>query len=149
MQLVGTIGDVLALKGASIWSVSPEDKVYAAIEMMAQRNVGALLVISGTELVGLISERDYTRKVVLKGKSSKQVAVGTIMTSPVVSVAPDVAIVDGLELMTEHRVRHLPVVVNGQVTGVVSIGDLVKWVIDAQSVTIEQLESYIVSSYPG
>jgi CBS domain-containing protein len=149
MQLVGTVGDVLSRKGASVWSVSPHDKVYDAIERMAAHNVGALLVMEGADLVGLISERDYTRKVVLKGKSSKQVNVGAIMTAPVVAVEPDLPVADALQLMTQDRVRHLPVVSGGTVIGVVSIGDLVKWVIDAQSVAIEQLESYIGSSYPG
>jgi len=149
MQLVGTVGDVLSRKGSVVLSVSPQDKVYDAIEQMAGRNVGALLVMEGADLVGLISERDYTRKVVLKGKSSKQVNVGSIMTAPVVAVEPDLPVADALQLMTQDRVRHLPVVSSGTVIGVVSIGDLVKWVIDAQSVAIEQLESYIVSSYPG
>ena len=149
MQVIGSVGDVLERKGSQVWSIEPDAKVFDAIAMMADKNVGALLVMEAGQLVGLISERDYTRKVILRGKSSRQIPVRHIMTTPVVAVDIDQPVVDCLQLMTRERVRHLPVLAGDEVAGVVSIGDLVKWVIDAQTVTIEQLESYIVSSYPG
>jgi CBS domain-containing protein len=149
MQVIGSVGDVLERKGSQVWSIEPDAKVFDAIAMMADKNVGALLVMEAGKLVGLISERDYTRKVILRGKSSRQIPVRHIMTTPVVAVDIDQPVVDCLQLMTRERVRHLPVLAGDEVAGVVSIGDLVKWVIDAQTVTIEQLESYIVSSYPG
>jgi CBS domain-containing protein len=149
MQVIGSVGDVLERKGAQVWSIEPDAKVFDAIAMMADKNVGALLVMEDGQLIGLISERDYTRKVILRGKSSRQIPVRNIMTTPVVAVDIGQPVVDCLQLMTRERVRHLPVIAGDEVAGVVSIGDLVKWVIDAQTVTIEQLESYIVSSYPG
>jgi CBS domain-containing protein len=149
MQVIGSVGDVLERKGSQVWSIEPDAKVFDAIAMMADKNVGALLVMEAGKLVGLISERDYTRKVILRGKSSRQIPVRHIMTTPVVAVDIDQPVVDCLQLMTRERVRHLPVLAGDEVAGVVSIGDLVKWVIYAQTVTIEQLESYIVSSYPG
>lgn len=149
MQVIGSVGDVLERKGSQVWSIEPDAKVFDAIAMMADKNVGALLVMEAGQLVGLISERDYTRKVILRGKSSRQIPVRHIMTTPVVAVDIDQPVVDCLQLMTRERVRHLPILAGDEVAGVVSIGDLVKWVIDAQTVTIEQLESYIVSSYPG
>ena len=130
-------------KGRTLYSVEPEDPVLEAIRLMAEHHIGALLVMKGTELQGIISERDYARKVILHGRSSAETPVGQIMTSPVITVSPDQTVQDCMHLMTERRVRHLPVVEGGQVVGMVSIGDLVKAVIEGQQHTIEQLESYI------
>ncbi len=144
----GSISEILNTKGTQAWSISPDATVYDAIELMAEKNVGALLVTEGDQLVGIISERDYTRKVALKGKSSKQTAVREILSGQVIQVTPDHSVEDCMRLMTEHRIRHLPVLEGGKIAGVVSIGDLVNWIISAQSSTIHQLQTYI-SGYPG
>jgi CBS domain-containing protein len=149
MNLSDTIAMVLKEKGQNIWSVDPEALVYDAIEMMANKHVGALLVTSDGKLVGIISERDYARKVILQERSSKQTQVKEIMTSSVIVVRPNQTVEDCMRLMTENRIRHLPVVENEKVLGVVSIGDLVKWVVSAQAETIHHLQQYIASSYPG
>jgi len=148
MDLVDTVRLVLKQKGQDIWSVSPEAWVYDAVEMMADKHVGALLVISEGRLVGVISERDYARKVILQGKSSKQTQVKEIMTSPVIFVVPEHSVEDCMRIMTNSRIRHLPVLENEKVLGVVSIGDLVKYIISAQEETIHQLKHYIADSYP-
>jgi len=149
MILVDTIRLVLKQKGHQIWQVSPEASVYEAIELMADKSAGALMVISEGALVGVLSERDYARKVILEGKSSKQTPVKEIMTTPAIFVTPDQTVEEGMRIMTEKHIRHLPVVEKGEVLGVVSIGDLVKWIISAQEHTISQLNSYISSTYPG
>ncbi len=134
---------LLDRKGRAIYSVKPDDPVLEAIRVMAEHHVGALLVMEGARLVGIVSERDYARKIILKGRSSADTPVSQIMSSPVLTVVPQNSVQECMELMTEHRVRHLPVVESGRVIGVVSIGDLVKAVIQDQQETIEQLESYI------
>jgi CBS domain-containing protein len=149
MKLLDTIGSVLKKKGGGLWSLSPDASVFEAIEMMADKGVGALLVMSQDELVGIISERDYARKVILKGKASKQTPVREIMTSPVITVTPDQTVDAGMNIMTNNRIRHLPVVQDQRVVGVVSIGDLVKWIITEQEETIQQLENYITGKYPA
>jgi CBS domain-containing protein len=149
MNLVDTVRLVLKDKGQSVWHVSPDGCVYDAIEMMADKHVGALMVVSEGQLVGVVSERDYARKVILQGKSSKETLVKEIMTSPAIFVTPDQTVEDGMRIMTEKHIRHLPVVEDGILLGVVSIGDLVKWMITAQQQTISQLHNYITSQYPG
>lgn len=149
MNLVDTVRLVLKQKGQNVWSVSPEACVYDAIEIMAEKHAGALMVVFENTLVGVVSERDYARKVILQGKSSKQTQVKEIMTSPAIFMTPDQTVEDGMRIMTEKHIRHLPVVEDGILLGVVSIGDLVKWMISAQQHTISQLHSYIASQYPG
>jgi len=149
MKLTDTIGAALRHKGQDVWSVTPDSSVYEAIEMMSDKRVGALLVLSEGRLAGVISERDYARKVILQGKSSKHTPVREIMTSPVIFVNPGQTIDDCMHIMTENRIRHLPVVSGDRVAGVVSIGDLVRWIMSAQEDHIQHLEKYITGSYPG
>lgn len=143
------ITSILKYKGGEIWSVSPDHSVYEALQKMADKEVGALLVISGDELVGIISERDYTRKVILEGRSSKQTQVSEIMTSPVIHVTPRQTVDECMTIMTNQRVRHLPVMEGKRLLGVVSIGDLVKWTITEQAEMIQQLERYIAGNFPA
>jgi CBS domain-containing protein len=142
-EIMQTVSHLLKIKGTEIFSVTPQDSVLRAIEVMATRHVGALLVMNQGSLVGIISERDYARKVILKNRSSHDTPVGDIMTSPAISVTPEDTVHRCMELMTEGRFRHLPVVKSGRVLGILSIGDLVKAVIQEQSEHIEQLERYI------
>ena len=148
MKISGTVDSILHHKGAALWSIAPEATVFDAIKLMAHKNVGALLDMSGEKLVGLVSERDYTRKVAIKGKSSKETAVREIISANVITVTPQHAVEECMKLMTENRVRHLPVVEGEKVLGVISIGDLVNWTISAQSATIEQMHQYISGGYP-
>ena len=144
------IKDVLATKGDEVWSIGPAQSVYQAIEMMALKGVGALTVQSDDgRLLGIISERDYARKVILLGKSSKETLVSTIMTKEVIYIDPDNRIEEALALMTHKRIRHLPVVVEDELLGMISVGDLVKSIISEQSVVIDQLERYIRGEAAG
>lgn len=136
---------LLDRKGSDIFAVAPEAPVLEAIKHMAERGVGALLVMRGEQLVGIVSERDYARKVILQGRSSAQTPVSEIMSAPVLTVTPDTDVFDCMRLCTDSRVRHLPVVQGHRVMGVISIGDLVKEVISAQAEQIEQLQRYITS----
>ncbi|HLJ69631.1 MAG TPA: CBS domain-containing protein [Chloroflexota bacterium] len=138
-----TIARVLGEKGRDIWSVSPDDTVYDAIKLMAEKGVGALLVMDGDRLAGIISERDYARKVILQDRSSKDTPVRDIMTATVYYIEPGRSVEDGMALMTSRRIRHLPVVEGGRVAGIVSIGDLVKTIMEDRESQIENLERYI------
>jgi len=147
MNPIGTIHELLHQKGTSVWCIAPDLTVFEAIQMMADKNIGALLVTEQDKLVGILTERDYTRKVALKGKSSKQTAVREIV-GEVIHVSPSHSVEECMRLMTAHRVRHLAVLDTGRIVGIVSIGDLVNWTISAQNSTIHQLQTYI-SGYPG
>ena len=147
MDVSGTIGAILNQKGTEVYSIPPDAMVFEAIEMMAAKNVGALLVLHDEKVVGIISERDYTRKVFLRGKRSRKTRVDEIMSKDVTVTSPNEPVEKCMRLMTEKRIRHLPVVDNGNLRGVLSIGDLVKHIISTQSATIEHLESYIHGGY--
>jgi CBS domain-containing protein len=149
MELTDKVQLLLRSKNQAVWHISPEACVYDAIEIMADKHVGALLVMSLGTLVGVVSERDYARKVILQGKSSKLTPVKEIMTSPAIFVTPECSIQDCMRIMTDKHIRHLPVVEGRDILGVISIGDLVKWVISAQEQTISQLHNYISNKYPG
>ena len=145
----GTISEILSHKVSNdVWSVSPSTMVFDAIQMMADKNIGALLVTEQGKLVGIMSERDYTRKIALKGRSSKQTPVKEILSEQIITVTPSHTIEDCMRLMTENRIRHLPVLDGDTILGIVSIGDLVNWIISAQTNTIYQLQTYI-SGYPA
>lgn len=137
------ISSILHQKVSTLWSIAPEATVFEAIKLMAEKNIGSLLVMSGGKLTGIFTERDYTRKIALHGKNSKQTQVWEIMPKEIISVTPDDSVEDCMRLMTEHRVRHLPVVEGKNVVGIISIGDLVNWIISTQNAAIEQLEQYI------
>jgi CBS domain-containing protein len=143
-----TIGSILARKGRNIWSVAPDASVYEAIELMAAQGVGAVLVIAAGRLEGIISERDYARKVILLGRSSKDTLVREIMASNLITVTPEYTVDECMRLMTHHRIRHLPVLERGELAGVVSIGDLVNAIIADQAHLIDQLHTYIGGNYP-
>jgi CBS domain-containing protein len=147
MDVSGNIGAILNQKSGQIFSVAPNATVFEAIEMLDQKNVGALLVMEGDKLVGMVSERDYTRKVVLRGKRSRETMVSEIMSTDLKLTSPQDGVESCLRLMTDKRIRHLPVMQNGEVIGIISIGDLVKWVIATQSAAIAHLESYISGGY--
>jgi CBS domain-containing protein len=138
-----TARDLLREKGTQVYSTSPHATVYDALKLMAEKNIGALIVLEGERIVGMISERDYARKIVLKDKFSRETAVGEIMTRDVVTVSPGKNLEECMELITDHRVRHLPVVEDDRVLGIISIGDVVKGIIDHKEFIIEQLEHYI------
>ena len=150
MKLQDAVELILMRKGTVVHSVPPDITVYEALEKMAESNIGALIVMQGPNLVGLFSERDYARKVILGGRSSKEVKVHEIMSSPAVTVHPTTTVDECMHRMTEKRCRHLPVVEDGgRVIGVVSIGDLVNWIMTAQDLAIRQLEDYISGKYPA
>jgi CBS domain-containing protein len=141
-----TVGDILQAKGHTVWSVSPEVSVYQALERLAAKDIGALVVLEGGRLVGIFSERDYARKIILKGKASRDTPVRDSMTTRVVTVGPAETIAQCMVLMTHHHIRHLPVMDNAELIGLISIGDVVKAVISEQAFVIEQLENYITGN---
>jgi len=149
MDVSGTIDAILGQKNREVYFITPEATVFEAVEMMASKNVGALLVLRDQRLIGMISERDYTRKVMLHGKRSRETRVEEIMSTELSVTHPHEPVETCLRLMTEKRIRHLPVMDGDNVTGIISIGDLVKWVISVQSATIQHLENYISGGYSG
>lgn len=149
MDVSGTIEKILCQKNREVWSVSPDSTVYDAIALMAEKNVGALLVMENERLVGIVSERDYSRKVMLRGKTSRNTIVREIMTTELTIAHPRETVEECLRFMTEKRIRHLPVIADGSLRGVISIGDLVKEVISTQSATLDQLRDYISGGYPS
>lgn len=144
-----TVEAILNVKGSAVWSVAPDAAVFEAIRLMAERNVGALLVMEDDRLVGIVSERDYARKVALQGKNSRTTPVREILTPTLHTVTPRTTLSECMALMTDKRIRHLPVLDGGKVVGVISIGDLVNWIIRAQAAAIDQLQAYITGSYPA
>ena len=147
-MISGVINEILAYKGSHLWTIAPDATVFEAIHLMADKNIGALLVLEDEKLLGVVSERDYTRKVAVKGRASRETKVREVIAAPI-TATPSHTVEDCMRLMTENRVRHLPVLEGDKVVGLVSIGDLVNWIISAQSATIHQLESYISGHYPG
>ena len=148
MKVFDPVSLVLRKKGNTIWSIPSDATVYSAMEMMANKEVGALLVMDDNQLRGIVSERDYARKVVLMGRSSKDTLVREILTEPLITIRPECSVDEAMRLITTNRIRHLPVVCDGVVQGVISIGDLVQWISFAQDQTIEELEHYIEGKYP-
>jgi len=144
MKPSGTISGILHGKGSTVWTISPRETVFAAIRLLAQKNIGALPVVEDGKIIGIFSERDYTRKVALEGKTSRDTLVAEIITRNVSSVAPETTVDEALRLMTEKRIRHLPVVEGGRLVGFISIGDMVNWIISAQDAAIDQMESYLM-----
>ena len=149
MDVSGTIEAILAQKGTDTFIISPGATVYDAIALMAEKNIGALLVVENDKPVGMISERDYTRKVMLRGKRSRETLVNEIMSTELTVVSPREPVENCLRMMTDKHIRHLPVLENDKIRGVISIGDLVKWVIATQSAAIQHLEMYISGGYTG
>ncbi len=149
MSPADRIQALLDQKRREVWSVPPDITVYDAISTMSERQIGALPVVDNGQLVGMVSERDYARKVILQGRSSKDTRVSEIMSTYVITVTPDHTVEDGMRMMTDHRVRHLPVLSQNRLAGIVSIGDLVNWVISAHQEEIQHLRTYIAASYPG
>ena len=147
--MVETIAAILASKGHETWTIAPDTTVYDAIALMAEKRIGAVLVVSGAMLVGILSERDYARKVILQGRSSKDTLVREIMTASLVTVSPDYTVEACMRIMTQSRIRHLPVIARGELVGIVSIGDLVNAVIADQADTIDHLQTYISHQYPA
>ncbi|HZF01766.1 MAG TPA: CBS domain-containing protein [Methylomirabilota bacterium] len=137
------ISSLLHHKGSTVWSIAPEATVFDAIKLMAEKNIGSLLVMAHGTLVGVFTERDYARKIALQGKSSKETRVREILSAKVVTVTPDESVEECMRMMTEHRIRHLPVMQRDELVGLISIGDLVNWIISAQDAAIEQMERYI------
>jgi CBS domain-containing protein len=149
MDLAGTVRSILRHKGQEVFSVPPEASVYSALEIMAEKGAGALLVIGQGKLLGVISERDYARKGILQGRMSKQTPVSEIMVSPAIVATMESTVEECMRLVTANRVRHLAIVDHDKVIGVVSVGDLVKSTISAQEETISRLQDYISGKYPG
>ncbi len=149
MEITTPVGSILDRKGHQLWFIEPTSTVFDAISLMAQKNVGALPVMKDSRLLGMISERDYTRKVILQGRVSRETPVADIMTRNVITVSGTESVADCLELMTKNHVRHLPVMDGDSLAGLVSIGDLVNWIILAQSNAIEDLHRFVTGAYPA
>lgn len=144
--VAGPVRGILGSKSRDIWSLAPEASVYDAIKLMADKSIGLALVMDGSHLAGVVSERDYARKVVLQGRQARSARVGEIMSTPVITISPDTPVNECMRLMTEHRVRHLPVVDGGRVVGVISIGDVIKYMLTAQTEALHVLSAYVATS---
>ena len=149
MEIHGSVRDILTTKGSEVWTTTPEQTVYEAVRLMGEKNIGALVVMENTEVIGVLSERDYSRKVVLQDRTSRDTRVGDIITRPAIAVESGESIGKCMEIMTSARIRHLPVVDENKLVGMISIGDLVNWVMHSQRHTIQQLHGYISGEYPG
>ncbi len=149
MEITTTIESILTRKGSAVWSVSPDNTVFEAISLMAEKNIGALPVMEGERLVGMISERDYARKVILLGRGSKETTVSEIMTRNLRTVRLNDSVQECMQIMTENRFRHLPVIQDDKLVGLISIGDCVNWIISAQTAAIDDLERFVTGAYPG
>ena len=149
MEIHGTVRDILQNKGGEVWTTSPQNTVYEAIRLMGEKNIGALVTVEDGKVIGVFSERDYSRKVILQGRTSRGTSVGEILDDPATTVQSADNIETCMQLMTSLRIRHLPVVDDGQLVGLISIGDLVNWVMHTQRHTILQLQGYIAGEYPG
>ena len=148
MEIHGTAHHILGGKTGPVWTTTPQATVFEALKIMGEKNIGALVVLDGDRVAGVLSERDYSRKIVLQGRTSRDTLVGDILTKAV-TIAPDETISKCFQLMTTHRIRHLPVLDGQTLVGLISMGDLVKWVMESQQQTIQQLQGYISGSYPG
>lgn len=149
MEIQGAVRDILQSKGGEVWTTSPQSTVYEAICLMGEKNIGALVVVEAGAVIGVFSERDYSRKVALQGRTSRDTLVGDILGQPVITIRRKDSIEKCMQAMTEHRVRHLPVVDDSSLIGLISMGDLVRWVMESQNHTILQLQGYIAGDYPG
>jgi CBS domain-containing protein len=149
MEISGTISQILASKGAEVTTTTPEAVVFDALTVMGEKNIGALVVIEGDQVVGVFSERDYSRKVILQGKTSRSTCVREVLSQPVITITPADSIEECMQRMTVNRIRHLPVLDGGKLVGVVSIGDVVNWIMHAQRHAIKQLTGYISGQYPA
>ena len=149
MEITTTIGSILNRKGTTVWSVSPTNTVFEAISMMAEKNVGALPVLEGDRLVGMISERDYARKIILLGRGSRETSVAEIMTVNLKTVGLSESVQECMQIMTDNRVRHIPVLEGDKLAGLISIGDCVNWIISAQTAAIDDLERFVTGAYPA
>ena len=149
MEITTTIGSILNRKGTTVWSVSPTNTVFEAISMMAEKNIGALPVLEGDRLVGMISERDYARKVILLGRGSRETSVAEIMSVNLKTVGLSDSVQECMQIMTDNRVRHIPVLEGGTLAGLISIGDCVNWIISAQTAAIDDLERFVTGAYPA
>ncbi len=147
MEIQGTVYDILRDKTGSVWTADPAESVYEAIRRMGEKGIGALVVVQNGEVIGVLSERDYSRKIVLQGRTSRDTKVGDIVESPAITISNRDGISKCMELMTSKRIRHLPVIDDGELAGLVSMGDLMKWVMRSQEHTIQQLQGYIAGSY--
>lgn len=142
----GPVRGVLGNKSRDIWSLAPEASVYDAIKLMADKSIGLVLVMEGSRLVGVVSERDYARKVVLQSRHARLTQIGEIMSAPVITIPPETSIAECMRLMTDHRVRHIPVLDGDRVVGVISIGDVIKYILTAQTETLQVLSAYVANS---
>ena len=149
MEISGTVQQILAAKGSDVTTINPQALVFDALTIMGEKNIGALVVVEADQVVGVFSERDYSRKVILQGKTSRATSVAEILSQPVITITPEDSIEECMARMTVHRIRHLPVVVGGKLVGLVSMGDVVNWIMHAQRHAIRQLTGYLSGQYPA